>query len=180
MRTFEELMHYLDDIPANYWNNTFEMLYKYVPTLPTGEFLEFGTGLARATCMIALCNPDLKITTFDTAEPYNFEDYNAHIEETLQKHGVTQNVNHFIADSLEVKTDKEFVGINIDSGHSYDLTSKELLVWTPKLKKNGLVFLDDYLDDRVEVKAAVDNFLGTYGDEWEILNNQMCFVMKKL
>jgi len=180
MGTFEELMQLISDIPANYHEETFRMLYKYIPTLPEGEFLEFGTGLAKATCMIALCNPKLKITTFDTAIPYNYPDYNEQIKQTLEKHGITENVNHFIANSLEYETDLEFVGMNIDSGHSYELTLAELKRWMPKVKKGGIVFNDDYLDNRVKVKKELDEYLIEHESEWEVLNNGMCLVMQKV
>lgn len=180
MKPFEELMHFLSDIPANYHEDTFRQLYHYIPTLPEGEFLEFGTGLAKATCMIAIRNSKLKITTFDTGDPYDVLDYNGFIENILRAHGINQNVHHFIGNSLEVELNKEFVGLNIDSGHSYTLTLAELERWVPKVKQGGIIFLDDYRDDRVEVKKAVDEFMQDYGDDFEVLSDNMCFVMKKL
>lgn len=182
MKTFKEIMELTSDIPANFHDGTFEMLGKYIPTLPAGEFLEFGTGLAKATCTIALLNPHLIITTFDTAEPYNFADYNAHIEETLKSHGVTQYVNHFIANSLELRIATiQFVGMYIDSGHSYELTLAELNRWVPSVKKGGIIILDDYLDTKVDVRQAVDEYVKENPNKVKVLEDTyMGFVMQKL
>lgn len=179
MNSYEELTELVKDIPANFHEDTFRQLCKYIPTLPEGDFLEFGTGLARATIFIAHLNPKLKITTFDNAVPYNYPDYNAHIEETLVRHGVTKNVDHFIADSMTYEDDRMFVGMNIDSGHQYQLTYDELVRWTPHVISGGIIINDDYGDDKVEVGRAIDDFMAKYGDQFEVLENDMCFVMRK-
>lgn len=181
MKTYKELTQLVSDIPANYHDDTFELLCRYIPQLPAGDFLEFGTGLARATVFIAHLNPDLKITTFDNAVPYNYPDYDAHIEKTLKDHGVdTSRVNHFIADSLVYEDPRMFVGMNIDSGHTYDLTYKELVKWGPRVKSGGFIINDDYGDTKVEVGPAIDKFLEDYGDGYEVVYKNMCMVLKKL
>lgn len=180
MKSYEELQKLTSDIPANYHDGTFEMLYKYLPQCPAGEYLDFGTGLAKSVCFTALLRPDLKITTFDNAVPYNFPDYNEQIERTLQSHGVT-GVTHFVGDSMRVELPQLFEGMYIDSGHSYDLTLAELIRWVPRVKVGGIIILDDYLDDRVEVKKAADDYVKANTDKVKVLEDtKMGFVMQRI
>jgi hypothetical protein len=179
MKTYEELMKITSDIPANFHDGTFEMLYKYMKDLPEGDYLDFGTGLAKSVIFTALLNPKLRITTFDTALPYNFIDYNKAMEESMNLHGV-YGVNHFMADSLKLVWDTELVGMYIDSGHRYEETLKELQIWIPWVKKNGIIILDDYLDDRVDVKRAADEYIESNKDKVKVLEYKMGLVMQKL
>jgi hypothetical protein len=180
MKTYEELQQLTSDIPSNYHDGTFLMLYKYIPILPKGEFVEFGTGLGKSVIFNALLNPLLSITTFDTAIPYRIEGYNERIEDTFRKHGVS-DIAHFIADSLIVPWSKELVGMYLDSGHQYELTLKEMERWIPFVKQHGIIILDDYLDNRVEVKKAADEYIEKNKDKVKVLEDKyMGLVLQKL
>lgn len=176
--TYQDLMKFVSDIPSNFNQNTFEMFYKYIPSLTAGEFVDFGTGLGKSVVAIAKLNPGLKITTLDTAIPYNFKDYEAHISTVLESHGVKDQVDNFLASSLEHPWDKPLIGLNIDSEHSYEITKAEIERCVPFVKVGGLIFLDDYLVERCGVKQAVDEY---FDDRFENLNpGGMCQVYRRI
>lgn len=173
--TAEELLELVKDIPSNYNDNTFEMFAKWIPTLPEGEFVDFGTGLGKAVVAIALLNPKLKITTIDPGEPYlaageNINIYQKRILDAFAAHDLLGKIYFEVADSRTFPWDKPLVGINIDSGHSYELTRDEIIRWVPFVQKDGLIFFDDYLVERVGVKQAVDELIKSKPEEFEDLN----------
>ena len=170
-----ELLELVKDIPSNYNDDTFEMFVKWIPTLPEGEFVAFGTGLGKAVVAIALLNPKLKITTIDTGAPYlsvgeNINVYQKRILDPIAAHGLLGKIYFEVADSRTFPWDKPLVGLNIDSGHSYELTKDEIIRWTPWVMKDGLIFFDDYLIERVGVKQAVDELVRSKPGEFEDLN----------
>lgn len=181
--TYDEMMQFVSDIPSNYNKNTFDVLYEYVPTLPKGHFVDFGTGLGKSVVAIASLNKKLKITTIDNAVPYNFDNYEEHISGVLKAHGVANRVTNILGNSTSPKFNyiKKIVGLNIDSDHTYETTKKEMDIWIPKVIPNGLIFMDDYLVDRCGVKQAVDEWVIENKGVVKILNpDNMCLVMRKL
>ncbi len=181
--TFEELMEQIADIPSNYNEDTFRQFHKWVPTLPAGEFVDFGTGLGKSVVAIAILNPYLRIISIDTGVPYDLSslEYKRLILDTFQKHNVGTRISFDVADSLSFPWQDPLVGLNIDSGHSYELTRDEISRWIPFVQKNGLIFMDDYLIERVGVKQAVDESVLKDTSRFLDLNpDGMCCVFRKL
>lgn len=151
MITYNEFMEKLTPIPSNYTPKTFEMFYKYIPTLPAGDFVDFGTGLGKSVVGISLLNPKLNITTIDWGKPYigvlkdldSATDYKILMNETFADFNC-ENISFHLANNLEFPWNKPLVGLNIDSSHTYDDTLAEINKWVPFVKIGGLVFFDDY------------------------------------
>lgn len=179
MMTYAELMKRIEKIPSNFNENTFEMFYKYIPTLPAGKFVDFGTGRAKSVVAIALLNPTLDITTFDPGIPYEAS-WEESVRSTLNEFGV-KNVHFSVGDSRQFPIVENMVGLNIDSDHSYELTLAEITLWVPHVQKGGLIFLDDYLVEHVDVKRAVDESFLRDEKRYKDLNpGGMCCVFQVL
>lgn len=182
--TIDELMSKVEDCVNNYNLNTFEMFLKYIPSLPAGNFVDFGTGWAKSAVAIALLNPCLKITTLDIGHGRVQDDqlpqYVEKINQSLKSHGVDDRVTFHLSSSLDFPWTDPLIGLNIDSGHSYELTKAEIERWVPFVQKGGLIFLDDYLVERVGVKQAVDESILKDDRLFEDLNpNGMNCVFRK-
>ena len=79
--------------------------------------------------------------------------------------------------------DNFFDYIYIDAEHSYKAVKKDLLLWYPKLKKNGYIFGDDYYwrenDYSFSVEKAYQDFFKMKNIKyWCVFKSQVCF--KKL
>lgn len=87
------------------------------------------------------------------------------------------------ADSLDVAAsfpNAHFDWIYIDGDHSYEAVLADLVAWHPKVKPNGIVWLDDYRwhDDsgRRAVKSAIEDFLARQRvDSPRLVGGQFCF-----
>lgn len=181
--TYESFMKQLEKIPSNFNENTFEMFWKFVPNIPPGKFVDFGTGRAKSVVGIAMLNPNLDITTFDPGVPYETE-WEDSVRRTLADFSVwSGRITFSKGDSRTFPWDESdsLVGLNIDSSHEYELTRDEIARWVPFVEKNGLIFLDDYLVDHVDVKRAVDESFLRDETRYKDLNpGGMCCVFQKL
>ena len=181
--TTEELDRKVSSIICNYNHDVVEQFNKFVPDIPEGEMVDFGTGQAKSAIMLALLNPSLYITTFTNGDELggseSLEDYKNVIQSRLVEFGVDSRINFDIGDSRTYSWDREIVALNIDSGHSYELTRDEIKRWVPFVKEGGLIFLDDYLIERCGVMQAIDEYF--LNDDFENLNpSGMCQVFRKL
>src|SRR4051812_22825278 len=120
--TYEEMMEKTADIPSNFMDHTFEMIYKWVPQIH-GKLVEFGTGIGKATVAMHLVNPDLNIFTNDIGDRYGtFEEYGNRIKKIFSEHNVNEDKVHF---EIRSSLDYHFVssaqpnldGLFIDSEH---------------------------------------------------------------
>lgn len=181
--TFDEIEEMVSSIVVNWNDDTTEQFSRFIPDLPAGEMVDFGTGQAKSAVIIAKLNPKLKITTFTNGDELGsattLEQYKKMIQDRLEEFGVADRVAFDIGDSRVYPWNKELVAVNIDSGHGYELTRDEIERWVPFVKKNGLIFLDDYLVERCGVKQAVDEYFFNGGFE-DLNPNGMCQVFRKL
>lgn len=79
----------------------------------------------------------------------------------LDSAGVRDNVFPIRQDSsitASIFPDEYFSFIFIDAGHAYDMVTKDLQLWFPKLKKGGIFAGHDYDSDGVVARAVRDFF----------------------
>lgn len=181
--TTEELLRQFETIICNYNYDVFDQFNKFIPSLPEGEMIDFGTGQAKSALAIAMLNPKLKITTFTLGDELGpdktIEDYKNTIQSRIEQYGYKDQITFGVGDSREFPWERELVALNIDSGHGYELTKDEIKRWVPFVKKDGLIFLDDYLVTRCGVRQAVDEYF--FNGDFEDLNpGGMCQVFRKL
>jgi hypothetical protein len=80
-------------------------------------------------------------------EPLNQIFFDQAKKDTYDKFQNIQNVHILDLNSFEASHNYEdnfFDYIYIDAEHTYEAVTKDLEVWYPKLKKNGILFGDDY------------------------------------
>lgn len=70
--------------------------------------------------------------------------------------------------------DNSIDAIYIDGDHSYEGVKSDLELYYPKVKKNGLILLDDY-KNFIGVKKAVDEFCNKNNIRGEIVKNKFYF-----
>lgn len=81
----------------------------------------------------------------------------------LKKHGYQDACKTICKDSKNVKWDKDIDFIFIDSEHSYDTVSGEIITFSLLVRKDGILAIHDY--NIPEVKEACDKFLPC--KEWD-------------
>src|SRR3990167_5041190 len=117
--TTEELDRKVSSIICNYNHDVVEQFNKFVPDIPEGEMVDFGTGQAKSAIMLALLNPSLYITTFTNGDELggseSLEDYKNVIQSRLVEFGVDSRINFDIGDRKTYSWDREIVALNIDS-----------------------------------------------------------------
>ena len=99
-------------------------------------------------------------------EPLNQHFFDQAKNDTFSKFENIQNVNILDSNSLDASTNYEdnfFDYIYLDAEHTYDAVTNDLKVWYPKLKKNGILFGDDYYwreeDDTLSLHKAYQEFI---------------------
>ncbi len=187
--TFDEMMLMTSDIPSNFLDHTYEMVWKWIPTIK-GKIVEFGTGLGKTTIAMHLMNPELEIFTNDIGNRYGtHEEYAKRIDKAFKDHHVNEDKVHFqIGSSLDVPLIENLDGLFIDSEHTYEVTRDEINRWLPMVKKGGLILFDDYgLKDTLPnwpemwgVGQAVDELILPFPEKYELLDKGMAIVFRKL
>jgi len=99
-------------------------------------------------------------------EPLNQNFFDQAKKETFNKFENIQNVHILNLNSLDASLkyeDNYFDYIYIDAEHTYQAVTKDLEFWYPKLKKNGILFGDDYYwreeDDTFSLHKAYQEFI---------------------
>ena len=103
---------------------------------------------------------------------------------TLEKFKNFNNVKIIIKYSAEASKlfpDNYFDYIYIDGEHSYEAVSKDLINWYPKLKKNGILYGDDYYwreeDNTFSLHKAYQDFINKYNiQKWCVFKSQVCLI----
>ena len=99
-------------------------------------------------------------------EPLNQNFFDQAKNDTFNKFENIQNVHILDLNSLDASNNYEdnfFDYIYIDAEHTYKAVTNDLKVWYPKLKKNGILFGDDYYwreeDDTLSLHKAYQEFI---------------------
>ena len=99
-------------------------------------------------------------------EPLNQHFFDQAKNDTFNKFENIQNVHILDLNSLDASNNYEdnfFDYIYIDAEHTYKAVTNDLKVWYPKLKKNGILFGDDYYwreeDDTLSLHKAYQEFI---------------------
>jgi len=106
--------------------------------------------------------PILSIDPFERFQPDSLNaqgNYSAYVANIIRNHvdhlclplaGFSESAAPFIADNIGV--------LVIDGDHRYAAVSNDLRLYTPKVRKGGYIFVDDYGAAYPDVVRAVDEF----------------------
>ena len=99
-------------------------------------------------------------------EPLNQHFFDQAKNDTFNKFENIQNVHILDLNSQDASIkyeDNFFDYVYIDAEHTYEAVTNDLKVWYPKLKKNGILFGDDYYwreeDDTLSLHKAYQEFI---------------------
>lgn len=139
------------------------------------------------------CKPEkLHLVDFWGSQRYNQEKRKS-VEARFRDEITSGKIEINIGDSVKVGQnypDKYFDWIYIDTGHEYDLTAQELIVYHKKVKKGGVIAGHDFTRwnragfSRFGVMEAVSEFCNEFN--WELiymsleLNDNPSFAIRKL
>lgn len=122
----------------------------------------------------------------DGKEPLNQKFFDEAKNETFNKFHSNKNVIIIDKGSFEASSqykDNYFDYIYLDAEHSYQAVSNDLNMWYPKLKKNGILFGDDYYwreaDDTLSLHQAYQDFIKKNKiNLWCVFKSQITLVKK--
>ena len=147
------------------------------------DILELGTYEGRCAFYMLhnLCShKDSKITTIDFAKPKNLE-YNLSICNSNKLKFIQDDFFNIIPKLLTTKNKYDL--IYIDGGKDSKITIFQIVNSWKLLKKNGILYLDDYTWDEKtgkRPKEAIDFFLSLYKNNYDIVfKNSQVAVIKK-
>ena len=117
-------------------------------------------------------------------EPLNQNFFDQAKKDTYDKFESIQNVHILDLNSLDASSNYEdnfFDYIYIDAEHTYEAVLNDLNVWYPKLKKNGVLFGDDYYwreaDDTLSLHKAYQEFINKKNiKKWCVFKSQITLV----
>ena len=125
------------------------------------------------------CAPQVK-----GKEPLNQKFYDDAKKITIEKFKKIHNATILDKDSKNASKNfdaNSFDYIYIDGEHSYKAVYEDLTLWYPKLKKNGLIFGDDFYwredDNSFSVKKAYEEFISKNNiKKWCVFKSQICII----
>jgi predicted O-methyltransferase YrrM len=100
--------------------------------------VELGTFMGRSTAFLAEANPEGSVTTVDLAPKEEFKNVEAkydNITSYLGRSDSQELLDMFKEESVDI--------CYFDTEHEYEVVSKEVEVWYPKIKKGGIMLFDD-------------------------------------
>ncbi len=117
-------------------------------------------------------------------EPLNQYFFDQAKKETYDKFKNNHNVHILDLNSLAASSkyqDNFFDYIYIDAEHTYEAVTNDLKVWYPKLKKNGILFGDDYYwreeDDTLSLHKAYQEFISKNNiKKWCVFKSQITII----
>lgn len=144
--------------------------------------VEVGVAAGNFSATIMAGNPQLKMWGVDPYEPYTgYKDYvrrdtfselerGAH--ERLDKYPGYEFIKKYSKEASEMFEDESLDFVYLDANHTYDFVTEDLELWTPKVKKGGIMAGDDYARIRARngepssnwaVIPAIHDFTKKYG-----------------
>ena len=120
----------------------------------------------------------------DGEEPLNQNYFDLAKQDTYSKFKNKKNVHILELNSLDASSNYKnnfFDYIYIDAEHSYHAVINDLNVWYPKLKKNGVLFGDDYYwreeDDSLSLHKAYQEFISKKNiKKWCVFKSQIMII----
>ena len=117
-------------------------------------------------------------------EPLNQNFFDQAKQETYNKFIKEKNVLILDLNSSEASSnykDNYFDYIYLDAEHTYQAVINDLNVWYPKLKKNGVLFGDDYYwreeDDTLSLHRAYQEFINKHNiRKWCVFKSQITII----
>jgi len=122
--------------------------------------------------------PGLKLYCVDIWQPYRGNRWSANqvkndaffktTKDRLEKHNAII-IKDTSMNAIKMIPDGSLDFVYIDSNHSYDYVMEDLIHWTKKVRKGGMVTGDDYYDFRgAGVIQAVDDYTKAHGIKFEL------------
>jgi len=117
-------------------------------------------------------------------EPLNQFFFDQAKKDTFNKFKTNENVHILDSNSSEASSnyiDNYFDYIYLDAEHSYQAVINDLNMWYPKLKKNGVLFGDDYYwreeDDTLSLHKAYQEFINKNNiNKWCVFKSQITII----
>lgn len=141
------------------------MWNRHLPSLHDKSIaVDFGTGWGKSASAIKLCNPKLRVISFDDGlmhvknrEAADIGDYEKKVRTYIEQAGA--EVEFSVADS-ETEEIYDISFLNIDTSHEYDDVKKALRTWVPRIRYGGLLSFHDYAHPKFpESSAAFVDYL---------------------
>lgn len=145
---FDQAYNIVNNITG--WNgeNDLRVLYDYASITP-GPIVEIGCYAGRSTVMLALASGK-KVTTIDPHIGY--ED----IKNEFFRNTKDYNIELISKKSNEVEWKTKIGLLFVDGSHEYKDVKEDIAVWTPRMKKHGIMLFHDYEAQVFGVAKAVN------------------------
>lgn len=156
---------YIDSkIYGSFLNEDIEFLGFYVKQLKSGDkYMEVGTEYGKSIASAIWQAPEgIKFFTVDIEDHIVVDHAKLSRQEFFKTEGLDKVCTFIKGNSLKVVKnypDNEFAMIFIDSEHTYEAGSKDIMAWTPKLKSGGFMVFHDYLDSQFTLREAIDQYI---------------------
>jgi predicted O-methyltransferase YrrM len=136
---------------------------------------EIGVASGYYSAILCQKNPKLKLYCIDPWLHYrDYKDFaNKKTFETMEmkakellSHYNTIIMKSFSVDAVKAFVDESLDFVFIDGNHTYDYVKEDIEVWTPKVRKGGIVSGHDYYKTKagnVGVIKAVDEYVKEHG-----------------
>lgn len=152
---------------------------------------------AYAACILRKTNPIqlFLVDCWEHQDPLIYDDPEANVSNEMQEIIYRETKQRFAHDPRVVIIrlyseqaamnfeDESLDWVYIDANHSYEAVKKDLMLWWPKIKKNGFLSGHDYIKrDSWGVVQAVNEFLNSYDLYFEYLttgNNYESWAIQK-
>lgn len=128
--------------------------------------VELGTGKGLSTSRLLYglsLHQDARLWTFDLEKCEKAWKYLALSEFPVWRIEFVTGDSSTLTDTIGEPLDL----IYVDANHSYEGVKKDILAWSSKLKRNGVMALHDYNNPTHEVTAAIDELLFN-NPKWEL------------
>lgn len=148
-------------------------LIKYFAELNFTKGAEIGVAEGYFSEAMFKTIPNLELFCVDSWEVYKnnrwagSEERNIHHRNTTKERLSKYNagiIEEFSMDAVQQFDDGELDFVYIDANHSFDYVMQDLIEWSKKVRKGGIVALDDYYDFKgAGVIEAVDAYCKAHG-----------------
>jgi hypothetical protein len=138
--------------------------------------------LAQVLNLLGLRVPVLSVDPFELVQPDplnpkgSYSDY----RETVHRNQLDDNCFPIVAFSEHAAAViADSIGLLVvDGGHHYDVASRDLELYGPKVIPGGIVFVDDYTTSYPGVMRAVDEYFGA-NDGFEVVHRSYFVVARR-
>lgn len=162
----------MENVGAFVGEETAVQFEKYLKPLPEyGRLLEIGTGMGHSARYLRELKPLWDIYTVDSFGLFGdgrvYQEWDSKKVKEVFEYLKGTDVVQILADSNSLRWEHPLDILYIDGGHYYETVRKDFDLFTPWLKKDGILFMHDYHREDFGVKQVVSEALAT--GEWEQL-----------